>query len=418
MTKKILALVLVLCMVVPFVVACGSGSTATTAPTTAATTPAAGTAPAGEATWDGTFKGEVKVGVLCSLTGSVPLEGLAERNAAELIAEQWNATGGINGYKIVLQIEDDANDNTATLTAATKLVSDQDIKVMVGPIRSAGCKAMADVVAQNKIVSLIGGTSPSLVGAADGWMFRYRTSDTDMGTVAAKYLADVMGVTKLGILYNNDDYGNGARGVIVDYLENNTEVEVAVQEGHNTGDKDMTAGLLAVKDAGCDGMILWTHSPEGAVIIRQYNELGLADAGVKFLGGPIWGMGGFYQLVEDNLVNGTKGVMEFTVGNEEAASKAFVEAYKAKYNEDPLANAAYWYDGLTIAFKALELCGEDFSRENVKAQMSKVDFQGITGHIYLGENGFDFVHQVLIGEISAKDNVKSVINVELMSAAE
>ena len=410
--KKVLSLILVLCLVLPVVVACSSGTTAT---------PAATGTPSIEATptpwaFDGAnYKGEVHVGVLCSLTGPVPLEGELERNGSMLAAELWNAKGGINGYKIVLNIEDDANENTATLAAATKLASDENVKIIVGPIRSAGCKAIADTIGAAKVPMLAGGTSPSLVGLANGYMFRMRTSDTDMGTAAARYIAEVLKATKVGILYNNDDYGNGARGVIVDYLEKNTDVEVAVQEGHNTGDKDMTAGLLAVKEAGCDAMVVWTHSPEGAVIVRQYKELGL-DSTVKLLGGPIWGMGGFHELVDDSLIDGQKGVMEFAVSNDAEVSKQFVADYNAKFGTDPLSHAANWYDALNIAFRALELCGEDFARESVKANLPKVDFEGVAGHLYLGTNGFDFIHRALIGEIDASNNVKTIVNVEYIDS--
>jgi branched-chain amino acid transport system substrate-binding protein len=244
-----------------------------------------------------------------------------------------------------------------------------------------------------------------------------RASDTDMGVVAAKYLDEFMGVTKLGIIYNNDDYGNGARGVIVDYLEKNTDVEVLVQEGHNTGDKDLTGALVKVRDAGCDGMIVWAHEQEAGVACRQYSELGLEDAGVKLLGGPIWGMGSLYAIIDDALINGQKGVMEYSVNNEDPISKAFTEAYKAKFGIDAISMSANWYDGAYILFKALELCGEDFSRENVKANLPLVDFEGVTSHVFLGENGYDFIHRAYIGEVKAENNVKIAINMEKVDTA-
>ena len=133
--KKIFALILALCFVVPLVVACSSGATATPA--------AATTAPAVEATetpwvFDGTnYKGEVKIGVSCSLTGPVPLEGASSRDGAQLAVDQWNEKGGVQGYKVVPVFEDDANDATAAVNVAQKFGADPSILLMIGPLRSA-----------------------------------------------------------------------------------------------------------------------------------------------------------------------------------------------------------------------------------------------------------------------------------------
>jgi branched-chain amino acid transport system substrate-binding protein len=115
--KKVLSLILVLCLVLPVVTACSSGTTATVAP---ATTPAAEATPTPWAFDGANYKGEVKVGVLCNLTGYGALEGEGERNGFSLAVDEWNAKGGINGYKIVAQYEDDQTTPDGALNAFSK----------------------------------------------------------------------------------------------------------------------------------------------------------------------------------------------------------------------------------------------------------------------------------------------------------
>jgi branched-chain amino acid transport system substrate-binding protein len=258
------------------------------------------------------------------------------------------------------------------------------------------------------------GTSITIYELGGGYISRIRCCEKLVGGAAAEYLAGTVKSKKIGILYNNDDYGNGARQVIVDYLkEHYPDCEVAVEVGHNTGDKDMTGGLLAIKDAGCDAMVAWTHSPEGAIIQRQFSELGMKDS-VYFLGGPVWGMPGFHELVEDSIVDGMTCVTDFAKNNDEPETQEFLKAYKEKYGVDADSFAAYYYDAANIAMEAMALCGENFTREAFIAAVPKVQFNGVSGKIYCGKEGMDFIHRVVIGTISAKNNVKDIVNVQFV----
>jgi branched-chain amino acid transport system substrate-binding protein len=412
--KKTLALLLIVCLAVPFVAACSSGVTSTG--TSAATEPAESATPAGsteaESTWDGTWKGEVKIALSASLTGAVPLEGKLERNGTQLAVDMANEKGGVNGYKIILQVEDDANDAAGAVNVTSKNATDQSILCQIGPIRSASVQAVSDIIQKNKFPALVGGTSISIYDLDNEYIYRCRACDLIVGQAAAEYLASVVKATNVGILYNNDDYGNGARQVIVDYLtEKYPDITIAVEEGHNTNDKDMTAGLIKIKDAGCDAFIVWTHSPEAAVIQREYRELGMDD--IFLLGGPVWGMQGFYELVDDSIVDGVSGVTDFAL-SDEAASKEFADAYYKAYGEIAQATAAYYYDAANIIIEALKLAPE-LTREGMREGLKLVNIVGVSGKLYLDqENGMDLIHRVVIGKVKAQNNVKELVDVEFV----
>ena len=95
-------------------------------------------------------------------------------------------------------------------------------------------------------------------------------SDTINGQVAARYAIDTLGAKKIGISYNNNDFGTGGRDVIIPILEADGIEYVAV--GHNAGDKDLTGQMMQLKSAGVDCIISWTDDAEVALTARQLYE--------------------------------------------------------------------------------------------------------------------------------------------------
>ena len=398
--KKIIALVLVLLMVVPFTVACASAPTATPAPTTPAAatgTPAAGE-PTAAPTWDGTYKGEVYIGASLALTGSAPLEGASHKTMIQLAISEVNATGGVQGYKLVCQYEDNANDGTAAANVHSKLGADEKILCIIGPQRSASVLAIDDLIKELKIPTLVGGTSPAIYDMDNPWIVRFRASDSLVATAAISYMVDTLGLKKIGICYNNDDYGNGARKVAVAWLEAKG-MKFEVEEGHNTGDKDMTGGLLKIKDAGCDGMMAWTHAPEMSILIRQFKELGLGET-CTVVGSPTLANQAFYDAVTDEIADGTYSVADFHYTNPDAGVQAFVAKYETVYGYKP-DSWGCWYDGANIVINALKTCKE-FTRESFMEALKATDMQGLIGHIYIDDTGIDLVHAAVMGKNEGK----------------
>ena len=108
---------------------------------------------------------------------------------------------------------------------------------------------------------LQGGGSITIDKLENPYLFRFRLADSFVARVAANYMINTLGAKNIGVLYSGDDYGTGAFQVITSYLDT-LGMKVTASEAHNRGDTDMTAGLLKLKDAGCDGIIVWSHGAE------------------------------------------------------------------------------------------------------------------------------------------------------------
>lgn len=340
---------------------------------------------------------EIYVGISCALTGDVPMEGERVQQTVQMAFDEVNEAGGINGMKLVGVFEDDSNVANTAINVINKFGSDEKIVLSIGPHRSASALAVEAMAKDYKLPVISGGSSKTFYEVNNPYLFRIRGSDTLVAKQAAQYCVENVG-KKIGLIYNNDDYGNGAKQVMEEYLAE-TDAELVAVEGHNTGDKDMTGQLLKCKEAGADVIIGWTHIDEAAVITRQYKELGLNET-IKFVGCSSWANPAFYQLLSEDAPDGTYATVDFTVANPDPFATEFTEKFKEKYGVEPENMAGCYYDAALVAIDAIRRAADtgEVTRESVWEALknSTTPITGNQGQLYLGENGMDFIHQVVI----------------------
>src|SRR5919201_6065269 len=122
-------------------------TTPTSAPATSgqATTAPAAAPPSGS---------PIKVGVLDDVTGVGAIEGALMRISTDLVVEQTNATGGINGHPLQVIYADPKGDATQALQLATQLVQQDDVDVLAGGIFSQECLGVQGLAAKVGLVYL------------------------------------------------------------------------------------------------------------------------------------------------------------------------------------------------------------------------------------------------------------------------
>ena len=342
------------------------------------------------------FVGQIYVGISCAMTGDVPLEGERVRQAVSLAFEEANEKGGINGYEVVGIFEDDANTANTAVNVINKFGGDEKIVASIGPHRSASLLAVEQICERYGLPTLSGGTSTSFYELDNPYIFRIRPSDSLVPVVATRFCIEELGFTKIGLIYNNDDYGNGAKEVIEEYVSGLENVELVALQGHNTGDKDMYAQLLACKDAGAEVIIGWTHVAEAAIIARQYKELGLEES-IQFLGCSSWCNTAFYDLVDESIPDGTYATVDYTTVNPNPFPAEFTAKFIERYGVEPENMAGCYYDAALILLDSLQRAADagEVTRESVRdALATQPEIDGNQGTLYA--DGIDMVHATCI----------------------
>ena len=375
MKKRFLSLGLAMAMAASLT-ACGSSSSTTE--TTAAAADAT-TAAAGEST---ATSGEVfKIGGIGPVTGAAAVYGLAVKNGAQIAVDEINADGGINGYQIDFQFQDDEHDAEKSVNAYNTL-KDWGMQMLMGTVTSAPCVAVADKTMADNMFQITPSGS-SVECAQNPNVFRVCFSDPDQGAASATYIADNKLADKIAVIYDiSDVYSSGIYERFASEAANHGLDIVAAEAFTADSNKDFSTQLQKAKDAGADLVFLPIYYTEASLILNQANTMGYAP---KFFGCD--GMDGILQVdnFDTKLAEGLMLLTPFAADADDELTQKFVTAYKEKYGETPIQFAADAYDAIYAIKAAAEEAGitpetsVSDTCDKMKEAMLKVTVNGLTG---------------------------------------
>src|SRR5579859_8188145 len=148
----------------------------------------------------------VRVGAIEDLTGPTARYGIAIKSGFELAADEINARGGIlGGRKIEFLVEDAAGQKDQAVNAAKKLLARDHAVALLGPTLSNEMFAAGPVAVERQIPII--GTSVTAAGITDmgDWVFRTSLPENDVVPAALANTKQVFGLTKVALMYANDD---------------------------------------------------------------------------------------------------------------------------------------------------------------------------------------------------------------------
>jgi len=231
-------------------------------------------------------------------------------------------------------------------------------------------------------------------------LFRVRPDDSIAAGAMVKYIKEDTKFTKVGILHDTDAFGTGGAD-LVEKGAKEAGLQVVKREKYTTKDKDFTAQLLSLKNAGAQIMVLYGTNPDDvAVIQRQYRQLGTP---FKYIGSPSSQMRDCLNLSRD-ASEGILAVADFVPG-QSLVNKKYADEYRAEYHEEFDATSAWTYDGLYILANAIKKVGEDRGKIR-EAILGLRGYQGVLGNFNFTPNG-DGLNEVSVVQIE-KGNPKLV----------
>lgn len=377
MKKRVLSLSLALAMAASLT-ACG-GSSSTTETTAAAAADAA-TAAAGassEASSDKVFK----IGGIGPVTGAAAVYGLAVKNGAQIAVDEINADGGINGYQIEFNFQDDEHDAEKSVNAYNTL-KDWGMQVLMGTVTSAPCVAVADKTYADNMFQITPSGS-SVECAQNPNVFRVCFSDPDQGVASATYIAENKLAEKIAVIYDSSDvYSSGIYEKFASEAANQGLEIVDAEAFTADSNKDFSTQLQKAKDAGADLVFLPIYYTEASLILKQADTMGYAP---KFFGCD--GMDGILQVenFDTKLAEGLMLLTPFAADAQDELTQKFVTSYKKNYGETPIQFAADAYDAIYAIKAAMEEA--DITPETsvsdtcdkMKEAMLKIKVNGLTG---------------------------------------
>ncbi|MGL6016686.1 MAG: ABC transporter substrate-binding protein [Selenomonadaceae bacterium] len=347
---------------------------------------------------------EIKIGANFEITGNVANYGGMTLEGLKLAIKQANDAGGVNGKKITLVVADTKSEASEAANSATKLISTDKVKVLVGPSTTSNVLATTQIATENKIPLIAPtGTSPKITvenGQVKPYIFRSCFIDPLQGEVMATFASKTL-KAKTAAVYmdSSSDYSKSLAQVFKEKFEA-AGGKVVLEEAFFQKDQDFKATLTKIKGANADVIFIPAYYEEVGKIVKQARELGINS---PMLGTDGWDDAKVVDIAGAGALNNTFFSTHYSEQDSEV--QGFVEAFKAEYNKAPNVFAALGYDAGKMLIDAIKRAGSDDPEKIRQALEETKDLQVGTGMISIDKN-HDPIKSAVI--IEMKNGIKTM----------
>ncbi len=324
----------------------------------------------------------IKIGHVAPLTGGIAHLGKDNEYGAQLAIEQANAAKiKIGGKEVQFQLvaEDDQADPKVGTTVAQKLV-DAKVRGVVGHLNS-GTSIPASPIYNSAGIPVISGsaTNPKLTEQGFKTQFRVVGRDDQQGPAIASYLATQNKPKTVAVIDDATAYGEGIANEVEKTLK---AAGVAVLPREKGTDKtvDWKAILTKLKGSELDAVFYGGMDATGGPLLKQARELEI-KAVFSF------GDGACTDKMKELAGDAAEGLLCSQAGiPPQAADKAFLDAFKKKFNADPILYAPFTYDATNLLIEAMKKADSSDPAKYLP-ELAKIDFKGATGRIAFDAKG-------------------------------
>jgi branched-chain amino acid transport system substrate-binding protein len=324
---------------------------------------------------------KILVGHVGSMTGAQATFGVSTDNGIKLALEEQNRKGGVKGKLLVLRTYDDQGKPEEAQSAATRLVTQDKVAVLLGEVASSRSLAMAPVADANQVPMVTpSSTNPKVTkdqGKTRPYVFRVCFIDPFQGTVMAKYARESLKVSRVAILRDvSNDYSVGLADFFAAKLRE-LGGEIVSDQSFKDDDKDFKAQLTAIKGKAPQAIYVPGYYGAVALIARQTRELGMKQ---PLLGGDGWDSTQLYEIAKGAL-DGSAFSNHYSQENPDPVIQDFIRRYREMFGQIPDGLAATGYDAARISIEAMEKA-RDLSGPAIRDVLEQTKgFRGVTGTI-------------------------------------
>lgn len=309
-------------------------------------------------------KEPIVIGMSGAMTGTDAFLGDMQQKGVQLAVDEINASGGILGRQVKLVSEDDANDPARMGNIGSRFINKDKVDAIIGTTNTGTSMVLGDIAEKSGVPMLVPFSTGDQISQGKKYVFQVDVA----ASIQAKAMVDYVlkhGYKKIGILYNDNAFGQQARDFEIAELKARNLVPVAV-EAVRSGAEDYTAQVMAMKNAGADVILCPVAGADGAQICKNMKQLNYQAQLI-----------GTNALIHESLLqvgkSNVEGVMALDVIDEtKPEMKAFLDKFEQKYGMRPQTGyPALAYDAMMILKYAFEQAGGT-DKEKVRAALENL----------------------------------------------
>ncbi|HEY0200978.1 MAG TPA: ABC transporter substrate-binding protein [Burkholderiaceae bacterium] len=314
-----------------------------------------------------------KIGGVVSLSGTYGVFGEDMRKGVEIAVAQRG--GKVLGKPIEVLWEDDETKPQPAVQKVTRLIS-EDVQMIFGAVSSASTIAVMNITKQRKVPHLVTMSADDKITVPGGSRYTFRTSNT-------------LGMEqRMALAFTKDKKLKRVYGVTADYQATRDSwdwyrkeaekvgVEIVGADFPPLGNRDYSSIVDKIARSNADGVALFMTGSDAITMVKQSGQVNLGASRAIF--GPVIADETMAAAVGPTAIGVQSGVRyHFSVDN--PANRAFVEAYRKKYNEFPSSAAGEAYDGMRWWLDVVDKTGSWDKEKWVTAFENSVNDQSVEG---------------------------------------
>jgi branched-chain amino acid transport system substrate-binding protein len=344
-----------------------------------------------------------KIGAVFSVTGAASFLGEPERNAALMLRDRINSTGGINGHPVEIIIEDSKSDETQAVLAAKKLIERDKVLAIIGPSTTGESMALVPIMngAKTPLISCATGAGITQPVNERHWIFKVAQYDFSVAEALFSYMKK-HGISKVGILTITTGFGDAGKKALMETAPK-YGITIVADERYGPKDSDMTTQLTKVKAAGAQAVINWSVGPGQVVVTKNWYSLKM---GIPLYQSHGWGSKKNIELAGKAAEGVISPLGRIVVWDklpdkhpQKALLKKFTQDYEARFKNEPGTFGGHAHDSFMLVAEALRKVGPDKDkiRDYIEAKIKKWPGTGgifnmsQTDHCGLDKDAFEMV---------------------------
>jgi branched-chain amino acid transport system substrate-binding protein len=339
-------------------------------------------------------KAPIKIGAILAVTGGASFLGGPEARTLEMLAEELNARGGVNGHKVELVIKDSGGSPEKAVSFAKQLIEEEKVFAIIGPSTSGETMQIKNIAEEGKTILLSCAAAEVIVNPVAKYVFKTPQKDSD--AVKKIYIAmKNLGISKIAVLSGNDGFGNAGKGQL-EAIAPEFGIEILASEVYDSKETDLSAVVAKLMvNKEIQAVVNWSIVPAQGILAKNMRQAGWEV--------PLFQSHGFGNIKYAEASGAAAEGIIFPAGRllapellddanpQKALLVAYKAAYEAKFNEPVSTFGGHAYDAFKILCRAIEIAGTD--REKVRDAIENLkNFPG-TGGVFnfspADHNGLD-----------------------------
>jgi branched-chain amino acid transport system substrate-binding protein len=321
---------------------------------------------------------EIKIGNIMPYSGAA--SGYAVIGKTEqAYFDKINAEGGINGRKIKFLSYDDNYMPSKAIEQARKLVEGDEVLLIFNPLGTPSNSAIEKYMNNKKVPQLFVATGASKWNDPKEfpWTMGWQPSYQVEAHIYAKYLLKEKPDAKIGVLYQNDDFGKDYLKGLKDGLGDKAATMVVAEEGYETTEPSIDGHVVKLKSSGADVFLSVTTPKFAAQAIKKLAEIDWHP--LHIVSNVSASVGG---VLKPAGYENSQGILSAAYAKDGAdpqwdndpGMKNFYAFLQKYYPDGDRRNASvvYGYGAAQTMVKVLQMCGDELTRENVMKQAASL----------------------------------------------